>query len=119
MMVSTRFQRLGDMAAGTLVIYRAPPSQRSVADSTAQVTPPPIALSLDEQRAILDFAERLGALNAERAAELAAIPAPALGQPQDPVAALGAMAAWLRGGGSSPPPGGPPRPPSEAAAPGS
>jgi uncharacterized RDD family membrane protein YckC len=103
MMVSSRFQRLGDIAAGTLVVYRAPLSSRNAAGTVdaARATPPPIPLLLAEQRAILDFAERVPALNAERAQELAAIPAPAFGPGGDPVEDLSAMAAWLRGGGSA------------------
>lgn len=111
MMVSSRFQRLGDMAAGTLVVYRAPLSKRAANDSPVQPTPPPIPLSLDEQRAILDFAERVPSLNTERAEELAVIPAPALGHGADPVQELSAMAAWLRGGR----PNDAPDPPSSAA----
>ena len=88
MMVSSRFQRLGDLAAGTLVVYRAPLSKRAANDSTLRPTPPPIPLSLDEQRAILDFAERVPSLNEERAEELAAIPAPVLGPSVEPVREL-------------------------------
>lgn len=101
MMTSARFQRLGDMAAGTLVVYRAPPSERSTAAPTDRVLPPAHPLSLEEQRAVLDFAERVPFLNRERAEELAAIPAPALGRSGDPVEELCAMAAWLRGGGTN------------------
>ncbi len=101
MMMSARFQRLGDMAAGTLVVYREPPADRTVAETGTDLRPPALPLSLEEQRAVLDFAERVPFLNAERAAELADIPAAALGTTGDPVGGLCALAAWLRGDGTS------------------
>lgn len=66
------FKRLGDIAAGTLVVYRdAPLSKPLLAD--AEPLPAPFPLSLDEQRAILGFAERGSQLSAARRAELAAL----------------------------------------------
>ncbi len=102
MMVSPRFQRLGDMAAGTLVVYRAPLAPRAPGEAGLAPQAPPIPLALDEQRALLDFAERVPFLNTERAEELAAIAGPALGHPEEPVRGLTAIAAWLRGGGATP-----------------
>ncbi|AZC20324.1 MULTISPECIES: RDD family protein [Pseudomonas] len=66
------FKRLGDLAAGTLVIYREQTVERP---QLPPATPrsAPFALSLDEQRAILGFAERQAQLSAERTQELAAI----------------------------------------------
>ena len=66
------FKRLGDLAAGTLVVYRdAEPrtAQLPVADAERA----PFALLLDEQRAILDFAERGASLSGARRTELAGI----------------------------------------------
>ncbi|OOG13903.1 RDD family protein [Pseudomonas sp. C9] len=66
------FKRLGDLAAGTLVIYREqplPPPQLP----DAQPRRPAFPLSLTEQRAILGFAERQGELSEARVNELAAI----------------------------------------------
>jgi len=66
------FKRLGDLAAGTLVIYREQTVERP---QLPPATPrsAPFALNLDEQRAILGFAERQAQLSAERTQELAAI----------------------------------------------
>lgn len=66
------FKRLGDLAAGTLVIYREQPVKRPELPPTVPRTAP-FALSLNEQRAILGFAERQGQLSAERTRELAGI----------------------------------------------
>jgi hypothetical protein len=66
------FKRLGDLAAGTLVIYRdLPPQRSSLAEATA--VSPPLPLLLEEQRAIQAFAERHDTLSPARAQELAAI----------------------------------------------
>ena len=42
---------------------------------------PPVALALDEQRAVLELAERSATLTQERVEELAELPAPLVGQP--------------------------------------
>jgi len=64
------FKRLGDIAAGTVVVYRADRS-RAVVIPAAPPAPPRVPLTLDEQRAILDFAERAATLTPERAREIA------------------------------------------------
>jgi uncharacterized RDD family membrane protein YckC len=66
------FKRLGDLAAGTLVVYRDVPIPRP---ELPQATPmiAPFVLSLDEQRALLALAERQGELSPERTRELATI----------------------------------------------
>jgi uncharacterized RDD family membrane protein YckC len=99
------FRRLGDSAAGTLVVHARQPGRRRAARKAAAARPaqpagpplpPPIPLSLDEQRAVIAFAERAGGLTDERARELAAIPEPLVrGLP--PREALERMAAWLLG----------------------
>jgi len=66
------FKRLGDLAAGTLVIYREQPLARPQLPAV-QPRRPAFALTLTEQRAILGFAERQGELSEARVKELAAI----------------------------------------------
>jgi uncharacterized RDD family membrane protein YckC len=66
------FKRLGDLAAGTLVIYREQPLARPQLPDI-QPRRPAFALTLTEQRAILGFAERQGELSEARVKELAAI----------------------------------------------
>ena len=66
------FKRLGDLAAGTLVVYRdEPPKRPQLPEADAERAP--FSLSLVEQRALLDFAERSADLSAARRAELAGI----------------------------------------------
>lgn len=73
-LINRDFKRLGDLVAGTVVVYRD--DARLVAAIPAA---PPLAprapLALAEQRAVLAFAGRVPALTPERAAELAEIPA--------------------------------------------
>ncbi|MGY2377307.1 RDD family protein [Pseudomonas sp. SDO524_S393] len=66
------FKRLGDLAAGTLVIYREQPLNRPKVPQGMALRLP-FALDLTEQRAILGFAERQGELSPERVHELASI----------------------------------------------
>ncbi|WP_024647288.1 RDD family protein [Pseudomonas syringae] len=76
------FKRLGDLAAGTLVIYSDRPALRPVVPHAEPVIVP-FALRLDEQRALLSLAERQGELSAARTQELAAILAEPLHIPAD------------------------------------
>lgn len=96
MVADTSFRRLGDLAAGTLVVYADAP-RRAVPD-VADVSPlaPPLALTLDEQAAVVAFAERAPSLSPERALELAAIPRALAGE-HEPRERLFAIAAWLVG----------------------
>lgn len=66
------FKRLGDLAAGTLVVYRDQPPL-PVALPEALPERAPFALNLNEQRAVLSFAERSTTLSAARRSELAGI----------------------------------------------
>ncbi|MHC8328524.1 RDD family protein [Pseudomonas sp. LB1P83] len=91
------FKRLGDLAAGTLVIYREQPLTRP---QLPDVPPrrPAFALTLPEQRAILGFAERQSELSQARTHELASILAQPL-QVSEPraVAELNGIARGLLG----------------------
>ena len=59
------FKRLGDIAAGTLVVYREQAEPRPNLPD-AEPERPPMSLDLQEQRAILAFAERAGSLSQAR-----------------------------------------------------
>ena len=76
--LSRDFKRLGDHAAGTLVVYREAAARRRRLPALAPEAPA-MALSAREQRAVLDYAERVPDLTPERAAELAEIAAPLVG----------------------------------------
>jgi uncharacterized RDD family membrane protein YckC len=94
--LSERYQRLGDLAAGTIVIYSlndhaVPPA------NDIEPLPIHVPLTAAEQQAIVSFAERAPRINPERLAELAALLEPVLG----PVDAeqLRRHAAWIAGAG--------------------
>ena len=69
---SRGFKRLGDIAAGTLVVYREQPIERPNLPE-AEALPAPFVLDFAEQRAVLAFAERGEGLSTARRAELAGI----------------------------------------------
>lgn len=72
MIFNNRFKRLGDLAAGTIVVYRQDQHKESTIPSAVPL-PPPIPLKLWQQRLILDFCERSESLSKERGAELATL----------------------------------------------
>ena len=90
------FRRLGDLAAGTLVVYReAGPGDAKPASTEPLL--PAFALTQDDQRAILSFSERAPQWTTERAAELASLAAPLTGLREGASAsALHGIAAWIR-----------------------
>jgi uncharacterized RDD family membrane protein YckC len=97
MLIRADSKRLGDLAAGTRVVYREHVRQ-TCATPDVQAVPPRIALQLDEQRAVIDFAGRLDQLSEERARELAVIIAPLVTRPRgDAVVSLAGAANWLLG----------------------
>ncbi len=100
MVASDDFRRIGDHAAGTLVIYAdaVPRTSSAVAASDAPPLAPPIALTTDEQSALLAFGERAGGLSAARCDELAGLATPLAATGEPPAARLLRIAAWLRGG---------------------
>ncbi|MGB0722526.1 MAG: RDD family protein [Gammaproteobacteria bacterium] len=93
-----RFQRLGDLAAGTLVVHARGDAPRPAFKAAGGSLPPPVALTPDEVRALVEFAERRPLLSEARAAELAAL-VPVLmdasGRPQPD--RIRDMANWLTG----------------------
>jgi len=102
MVMDRQFRRLGDLAAGTVVIHRDAPgaaraSRRKAPPVVAAPFPPPVALMPLEQRAILDFAERRSTWSAARADELAALASPLVAGLEGPaaVARLDGVAAAL------------------------
>ena len=79
MLVNRDFKRLGDIAAGTVVVHDERAGRGAVIPQAAPLAPG-ITLSLTEQRAVLDFAERAPALTDARAEELAELATPLVGQ---------------------------------------
>lgn len=74
---TSRCQRLGDIAAGTLVVYAGSDDGQGALPS-ARPQPPPLPLERDDQVAIIGFAQRHQHLSADRQRELADILAPLL-----------------------------------------
>ncbi|BDU77261.1 RDD family protein [Mesoterricola sediminis] len=101
MFASRRFQRLGDLAAGTYVVHAEPAPVRALpppAEGEALLEPR-LPLTLEEQRAVMDFAERVPALTPARAQELADLLEPLTGaRGGEGVARTLALARVLRGG---------------------
>jgi uncharacterized RDD family membrane protein YckC len=97
MILNQRFQRLGDMAADTVVLHKIR-HNGSVAMADAEPVHPDITLTLAEQQAIMLFAQRHHTLTDSRQEELASMTAPLVEQQPHPVQYLHGIANWLTGG---------------------
>jgi uncharacterized RDD family membrane protein YckC len=73
MLMNRPYKRLGDFAAGTLVIYDHAPEALKTDKWADAAQAPSAPLTADEQRALLQFAERRSTLSEARQAELAEI----------------------------------------------
>lgn len=99
MFLDRDFRRLGDMAAGTIVVHTED-TQKSKVLSDAEAILPPALLNREERRALLDFAERVPQLSQARSAELADLLTPLTGVEGEPaVHVLQGYAAWIAGRG--------------------
>ena len=106
MLLGRRCQRLGDLAAGTVVVHQSldlqgrprPRGEPRPVPFETEALAPPFPLTLPEQRAVMGFSERAPALTPERARELADLLEPLTGARGDAgVRRLHAMARALRG----------------------
>lgn len=70
MVFGKQFKRIGDWGAGTIVIYQQPSATVKL-PNTDVALPSPVALSTEEQQAIIAFAERSDELSTARQNELA------------------------------------------------
>ena len=96
MLLNRDFKRLGDLAAGTIVVYRDQPAVRGALPQ-ARLVVPAVPLTLAEKRAVLDFAERYATLTEERANELAEHAVPLVGNAREPAQVLLGIAHYQRG----------------------
>jgi uncharacterized RDD family membrane protein YckC len=99
-MFRTDNKRIGDLAAGTLVVYRSSPESK-VALPPAEPLAPSQGLPAAAQAAVITFALRVRRLTPERAEELAVLAQPVTG-PSPPnalmtTARLLSAAQWLAG----------------------
>ena len=93
-------RRLGDLAAGTLVVYAEERLENAARlRDPGKPEAPPVPLGLDEQQAIATFAERTAGLSPERSQELADLLEPFTGT-RGPAAVdrLKGIAAFVTGG---------------------
>lgn len=101
MLINRDFKRLGDLAAGTIVVYRSVPDKASELHADLPLEsplPPRYPLTLEQQRAVIAFAERASMLTPERTLELANIATPLTQATNDTaVKRLFAIANWLVG----------------------
>lgn len=86
-------QRLGDLAASTLVVYVRDASHRTPPPA-GPAEPPTLPLSTEDQRAVLEFASRAPQWSAERQRELAAL---LVGNSPDAAPRVHAWARWIGG----------------------
>jgi uncharacterized RDD family membrane protein YckC len=92
-------RRLGDLAGGTVVVYRHEPAVAG-AFGQGEPMPPPVALNSRQQAAITAFAWRVDRLTGERAEEIAALAgsaAPLRSANLSMTVRLVGIARWLHG----------------------
>ena len=94
MLMDNRFRRLGDLAAGTLVIYRDK-STEAASFSHEVGLPPPEWLTREDRQAVVDFAERSRSLSPDRQQELASILSHLIDDDADTVHTLKSWAHWI------------------------
>jgi uncharacterized RDD family membrane protein YckC len=96
-LIDPHARRLGDIVAGTMVIHanELPAGQQVPAIAAI---PLPVVLAVDEQAALVEFAERAGQLTVQRQEELANLLTPLTGQSGTAaIRQLVAHANWLLG----------------------
>lgn len=101
MLLNRDFKRLGDMAAGTLVVHAKPVLLHDAPQAAPSIAPAR-PLSAREQAAILSLAGRTQRLTPARVEELAllaapVLPAPTEGAPRTATQRLLGVAQWLMG----------------------
>ncbi len=102
MLINKDFKRLGDLAAGTLVVHKRKLNQPELKFEEEGIAPK-IPLTLAEQSAIISFAERSSLMSESRANELASYLRPWVDQDQtkpnvdNTALSIKRLAKWLRG----------------------
>ena len=102
-LLSADGKRLGDLAAGTVVVHADGGNGKAeIGQVPADVgaEPPPLPLTSEEQKALVEYGRRAGQLTDERAAELAEIATPLTGglPPEQARRRLLRLANFLLGG---------------------
>lgn len=96
--LNERFKRLGDWVAGTIVVYAEEVELIPTDKCSVSSRPLALPLSLDEQRAILNFSDRRHSLSESRQIELANLLSSITSEKdEENLVALAQHAAWIRG----------------------
>jgi len=97
MLLSRRFQRLGDLVAKTVVLHKEVPSKNSEHE-VKQVIRPPVKLTLVEQQALVAYLQRRKTISPARQEELALLTGALIEKQKKPVDYLLGIANYLTGG---------------------
>ena len=98
--LTRNFQRLGDLAADTVVVYNDPKPLRRDIRLDLKVIAPQIPLTREEQLAIASFVDRIGDWSDERRREIADIVTPLTGASgEEGVRRLLGIGLWIRSDG--------------------
>ena len=95
-LTTRRFQRLGDLAANTVVLHKQQ-TKGLIHDFDETPQRPDVSLTLPEQQAIILFAQRQKTLTPDRQHELAAMCGPLNGQQLSSADDVRGIASWLTG----------------------
>ncbi|UOG90933.1 MAG: RDD family protein [Candidatus Thiothrix sulfatifontis] len=98
MLLNQRFQRLGDLAANTVVLHKIRADTPNPM-SAVEAIRPEVTLTLPEQQAIMLFAQRSHTLAPARLDELAQMTGVLVAPQSKPTAYVQGIARWLTGGG--------------------
>jgi len=96
MLLTKRFQRLGDLVANTVVLHKAL-EHPAIIEVDVPTIAPPAALTLKEQQALIRFHQRTNYLTKERADELAAHTKTLVKNEKEGAIQLLGMANWIMG----------------------
>ena len=92
-----RFQRIGDIVAGTVVLHRERLQFDEDTNQQLSSVRPPLPLQLPEQQALIRFYLRSPRLNAERAEELAKLSGPLAAEANSATEHLAGIGRWIMG----------------------
>ncbi len=96
MLLTKRFQRLGDLVAGTVVLHQAL-QYPEIKETYIKAISPPVTLSLEEQQALIRYQQRIPYLTKERSEELALLTQPLVENNKQAVPQLLGYSSWIMG----------------------
>ena len=95
-MSNNRFQRIGDIVAGTVVLHKDT-LQRNIDQDDVTPVAPTRPLQLAEQQALIQFYQRRHLLSEDRAEELAKVSGPLVNEQFSAADYLSGMGRWIMG----------------------